>query len=123
MTAAQLRLLRVLGFQLVANGIQELDIALLGILLQGRDESPGHGARSLPCDLGVLSSWRRQIRLSFLKMKSTYEVCVSLEPDHITTSAGDVLVWRAFSYPASPLVAFLKKPIAVLAIPDMSPLA
>lgn len=52
---------------------------------------------------------------------NSHDVCVSLEPENITTSAGEVLVntvrWRA----ESPLVAFLKKPIAVCAMLPRSP--
>lgn len=47
MTAAQLRLLRILGRQLIPNAIQQLHIALLRILLHGRDERPAHRARRL----------------------------------------------------------------------------
>lgn len=55
MTAAQLRLLGILGRKLVPNAVQQLDIALLGILPQGSDESPRHGASGLASDLGVLT--------------------------------------------------------------------
>lgn len=54
--------------------------------------------------------------------RATYEVWVSLEPENMTTSAGEVFVmtvrWRA----VSPLAAFLKKPIAVCATLLRSPL-
>lgn len=54
MTAAQLRLLGVLGLELVANAVEELDVALLRVLLQRRDEGPGHGSCGLAGDLCVL---------------------------------------------------------------------
>ena len=53
MTARQLRLLGVLLLQDVADAVQQLHIALLGILLQGLDEGVGHGARRLRGDGGV----------------------------------------------------------------------
>ena len=56
MATAQLRLLRVFTLQLLANTIQQLHVALLRVLLECRDESPGHGARCLTCDMGVLST-------------------------------------------------------------------
>lgn len=55
MTTAQLRLLRVFCLQLGADAVQELDIALLRILLQCGDKGPGHGARGLAGDLSVLA--------------------------------------------------------------------
>lgn len=47
MTAAKLRLLRILALQHIANAIQELQIRLVGVLLDRRDEGPRHGTRSL----------------------------------------------------------------------------
>lgn len=47
MTAAELRLLRVLALQHIANAVQELQIRLVGVLLDGRDERPRHGTRRL----------------------------------------------------------------------------
>lgn len=47
MTARQLRLLAVPRLQLVADAVEQLDVALLGILLERRDERPGHGAGRL----------------------------------------------------------------------------
>ena len=55
MAAAQLRLLCVFGFQLIPDAVQELHVALLGILFQGGDKGPGHGACGLAGYLGVLS--------------------------------------------------------------------
>lgn len=52
----------------------------------------------------------------------TYEVWVSLLPLHMMTSAGLVLVWRALSVLSSPRVAFLNRPMAVLATLPRSPL-
>lgn len=40
MATAQLRLLRVLALQLIADAIQQLHVTLLRILLEGRDEGP-----------------------------------------------------------------------------------
>ena len=53
MTARKLRLLRVLLFENVADAVEELDVTLLGILLQGGDEGVGHGAGRLCVDGGV----------------------------------------------------------------------
>ena len=139
MTAAQLRLLRVFTLQFVTDAVKQLHVALLGILLERGDEGPRHGARCLAGDLRVLPT-QLQTRISKCKHKgneeeggrkdlsnggegTTYEVWVSLLPLHMITSAGLVLVCFAFSYPCSPLVAFFKKPIAVLAIPPISPRA
>ena len=47
MTATQLRLLAILALKLIANAVQKLHVALIGVLLQAGQESPGHGARSL----------------------------------------------------------------------------
>ena len=47
MAATQLRLLRILASQLVSDAIQQLNIALLRVLLQCGDKSPRHCARSL----------------------------------------------------------------------------
>lgn len=47
MTTAQLRLLRILGLQLIPNTIKQLHIALLRILLHGRNERPAHRPRRL----------------------------------------------------------------------------
>ena len=55
MTAAELRLLRVPALQLVADGVEKLDIALLRVFLERGDEGPGHGACGLAGDVGVLS--------------------------------------------------------------------
>lgn len=53
MTAGELRLLRVASCEFVTNTIEELDIALLGVLLEGTDEGPGHGTGSLRGDSGI----------------------------------------------------------------------
>ena len=92
--AAQLRLLRVFGFQLIPDAVQELHVALLGVLFQGGDKGPGHGAGGLAGYLGVLSVW--EIFCQYLVVGvvevGTYEVWSSLLPDHMITSAGDVFV-------------------------------
>jgi hypothetical protein len=46
MAAAQLRLLLVLALELFANAVEQLDVALVGVLAERCDERPGHGARS-----------------------------------------------------------------------------
>ena len=53
MAAGKLRLLRVFGGELVSDVVEQLDVALLRILLHGRDESPGHGACGLSGDSGI----------------------------------------------------------------------
>jgi hypothetical protein len=45
MTAAQLRLLLVLALKLITDAVQQLDIALIGVLAQRCDECPRHGTR------------------------------------------------------------------------------
>ena len=50
MTTRQLRLLGIPGLQLIANAVEQLDVALLRILLEGGDEGPGHGAGGLGLD-------------------------------------------------------------------------
>lgn len=103
MAAAQLRLLCVLALELVADAVQQLHVTLLGVLLQGSDKRPGHSPSSLPSDSCVLSTEeeitlvRETPKWSLLKRSElTYEVWVSLLPDHMITSAGDVLVSFAF---------------------------
>lgn len=53
MAAGKLRFLRVFCGELVSDAVEQLDIALLRILLHGRDESPGHCACSLGGDGGI----------------------------------------------------------------------
>ena len=48
--ARQLRLLGILGLKHITDAVEQLDIALLGVRLESRDESPGHGTRGLGCD-------------------------------------------------------------------------
>ena len=94
MAAAQLRLLRVFGFQLIPDAVQELHVALLGVLFQGGYKGPGHSACGLAGYLGVLSA--REILCQYLDVQVVevvpYEVWSSLLPDHMITSAGDVFV-------------------------------
>ena len=52
---------------------------------------------------------------------AAYEVCVSLDPENIITSAGEVFVIILLSRAESPMEAFLKNPIAVCATPPRSP--
>lgn len=46
-TARQLRLLRIASGKFVANAIEKLYVALLGILLERCDKGPRHGASGL----------------------------------------------------------------------------
>jgi hypothetical protein len=48
--AAQLRLLLVLALELLADAVEQLNVALVGVLAQRCDESPGHGARRFATD-------------------------------------------------------------------------
>lgn len=47
MAARELRFLRIFGREFVTDAVQQLDVALLGILLHGGDEGPRHGASGL----------------------------------------------------------------------------
>jgi hypothetical protein len=53
MTAAQLRLLLILALELFANAVEQLDVALIRVLAQTRDEGPGHGARGFAANRRV----------------------------------------------------------------------
>lgn len=53
MTARQLWLLRILVLEDIADAIEELHVALLGILLDGLDEGVRHGTRGLGGDGGI----------------------------------------------------------------------
>lgn len=53
MAARELWLLGIFGGQLVADAVEELDVALLGVLLERVDKCPGHGTRSLRGNSGV----------------------------------------------------------------------
>jgi hypothetical protein len=53
MATRQLRPLGVARGQLVADAVEQLDVALLRVLLERRDKGPRHGARGLGCDGGV----------------------------------------------------------------------
>ena len=129
MTARQLRLLRVLGLEDIANAVEKLDVALLRVLLDSRDESPRHGSGGLSVNCCV-GAWLLLVKLLQIALRYhelirwlTYEVCESLLPDHIITSAGEVLVCFVFSYASSPLTADFAKPNTALARPAMSPRA
>lgn len=50
MTTAQLRLLGILSVELVSDAVQKLDIALVGILLEGIDKRVRQSARRLTAD-------------------------------------------------------------------------
>ena len=58
MAAAQLRFLAVLGRELVADAVEQLQVALAWVLLECGDERPGHGARGLAVDLRVRTRLR-----------------------------------------------------------------
>jgi len=93
MAARELRTLRITRGELVADAVEQLDVALLGILLEGRHKGPGHGT-------GVFVSTKRATLAKTTlmqargakKSESTNEVWLSLLPENITTSAGDVFV-------------------------------
>lgn len=53
MAAGKLRLLRVFGGELVSDTVEQLDVALLRILLHRIDESPGHSPCGLSGDGGI----------------------------------------------------------------------
>jgi hypothetical protein len=44
---AQLRLLGILGGELVTDAVEQLDVALLGVLLHGVYKGPGHSSSGL----------------------------------------------------------------------------
>lgn len=56
MTAGQLRLLGVLGLEDLTDAIEQLDVALLRVLSQGRDEGPRHGTGGLRSNGGIGST-------------------------------------------------------------------
>ena len=56
MATAQLRLLGVLGFELLADTVKQLHVGLLRVPFQRGDESPGHCTGRLAADVGVLST-------------------------------------------------------------------
>lgn len=60
MTAAELWLLGVFCGKFVANAVEQLDVALLRILLHRRDESPRHSTSSLSGD-GCISPIRQRL--------------------------------------------------------------
>lgn len=127
MAAGELRSLGVLARELVADVVEQLDVALLGVLLQGCYEGPRHGTRRLssnrrvgPVVRGV--EVRKPNYMESIKERiDTHDVWSSLLPESMITSAGDVLVRRARLWASSPLVAFLKKPMPFLIMPLMSP--
>lgn len=51
------------------------------------------------------------------------DVCSSLLPDHMITSAGEVFVRKFRLRVSSPVAAFLRNPSAVFAMPPKSPRA
>jgi hypothetical protein len=53
MAAAQLRFLGIFCGELVPDTVEELDVALLRVLLHGGDEGPRHGACCLSSDVCI----------------------------------------------------------------------
>ena len=53
MATGELRLLGISRLQFVADAVEQLDVALLRVLLERRDEGPRHGARGLRSDRSV----------------------------------------------------------------------
>jgi hypothetical protein len=60
--ARELRFLRVLRGQFVANAVEELDVALLGILFESSDKGPRHGTGSLRSDGSIGTITRLVLR-------------------------------------------------------------
>ena len=48
-----MRLLSILGGKFVSDAVEQLDVALLGILFQGVYKGPGHGPSGLGGDGGI----------------------------------------------------------------------
>jgi len=53
MATAQLRLLLVLALKLISDAVEQLHVALIGVLLQASNEGPGHGTRGFAADGSV----------------------------------------------------------------------
>jgi hypothetical protein len=123
MTAAQLWFLIVLALQLITDAVEQLDVTLVGVLAQRRDEGPRHSSRSFTTDTGVGPENHVSNPLRSKMTGETYEVCVSLDPLHIMTSAGLVFVLKFFLYTSSPLIAFLKRLVAPPIMLPISPRA
>ena len=70
MTTTQLRLLSILGSELVTDAVEQLDVALLWILLHGVDEGPGHGTSSL-CGNGSVGSVSNTASKDSLRLRDT----------------------------------------------------
>ena len=69
MAAAKLRLLRISALQFIADAVEQGDVALLWILLEGGDEGPGHSAGSLSSNVRILPV--KRIAVSMRLRKST----------------------------------------------------
>lgn len=67
MGARKLRLLRILGLQDVTNAVEELDVTLVGVLLNGRDERPRHGTGGLCVDGSVGTTTTVSIRSPYTR--------------------------------------------------------
>ena len=57
-TATQLRLLRVFALKLISNAVQQLNVALIRVLLQAGDEGPRHSACGFAGDRSVRATTR-----------------------------------------------------------------
>lgn len=126
--ARQLGLLSVLGCKDISNAVQELHVALFRVLLQSRNEGPRHGTSGLVgnCGIGAVKhglAFDLRSSIGSYWRSGTYDVWSSLLPDHMITSAGEVLVSLVLLYASSPLNAVLAKPKTVLATPAISPRA
>lgn len=92
MTRRQLWLLVVLALQLVSNRVEQLHVALFRILCQSSDEGLadciGDGCRILVTR--GLTYDMAPVALPASDVSAL--VCESLQPDHMMTSAGEVLV-------------------------------
>jgi hypothetical protein len=60
MATAELGLLGILRGKLVSDAVEQLDVALLWVLLQGVDERPRHGTSSL-CRDGCIGPMRKPL--------------------------------------------------------------
>lgn len=81
MTTAQLGLLAIFALELIADAVEQLHVALVGILLETVDESIGHCSCGFALDGSVgpdtwLESWNRaEFRVEPVQPRGTYEVC------------------------------------------------
>jgi hypothetical protein len=80
-TAAQLRLLVVLALELVANAVEKLHVALLRVLLQGRNEGVRHCTSGCSGDVGVGSvlmvSNYSSVTLQYSLCDAAVDLCIA----------------------------------------------